>query len=245
MAEAASRDNLEIVRTLLDAGADPNDGSLHKAALNAQVEVVQLLLEHGARLDTEINSVAWPPSDGWKLNPDVNRIRKPRGDALCFAMFRPASRGRLSQDEKDNYIILIQLLLSAYEAEGVQVRREVLRAALDTDNLIGLEQLLNFEFKLAQRDFDHGQRRSPTLRVMRHGNFDHQDNKLCLKHVKLSYIYSEAGSTPRACTFTAYQYACMMHCDDSLLEFIDSNGKRNIHDKSMKKVIEGTKLFTT
>lgn len=54
---AASRGDLEIVRMLLEAGADPNarqEGGfvpLHSAAQNGNVPVAELLLEHGAKAD--------------------------------------------------------------------------------------------------------------------------------------------------------------------------------------------------
>ena len=54
---AASRGDLEIVRMLLQAGADPNarqEGGfvpLHSAAQNGNVPVAELLLKHGAKAD--------------------------------------------------------------------------------------------------------------------------------------------------------------------------------------------------
>ncbi len=61
LALSAQHGHVEIVRLLLDAGEDPNrynpEGNhahstpLHQAVLAGRVEVVQLLVEHGARLD--------------------------------------------------------------------------------------------------------------------------------------------------------------------------------------------------
>src|SRR6187549_1467141 len=51
---AAVRQNVQLVKDLLDAGADPNATgeddytSLHHAASRDSIEIVRLLLEHGA-----------------------------------------------------------------------------------------------------------------------------------------------------------------------------------------------------
>lgn len=55
---AAASQNIEIVRQLLDHGADPNvrqQGGftpLHAAAQNGQIEMAELLLAHGAEINT-------------------------------------------------------------------------------------------------------------------------------------------------------------------------------------------------
>jgi ankyrin repeat protein len=62
----ASRGDAEIVKMLLEAGADPNARQergfvpLHSAAANGNVPVVQLLLQHGARADAKADDGKTP-----------------------------------------------------------------------------------------------------------------------------------------------------------------------------------------
>lgn len=67
MKNAAARGHLEVVRFLLERGADPNlpeegiapDGhALHSAVVGGHIEIVRLLLEHGAHPNVEIESSA-------------------------------------------------------------------------------------------------------------------------------------------------------------------------------------------
>lgn len=64
---AAARGNLEVVRFLLERGADPNlpeegiapDGhALHSAVVGGHIEIVRLLLKHGAHPNVEVESSA-------------------------------------------------------------------------------------------------------------------------------------------------------------------------------------------
>jgi ankyrin repeat protein len=64
---AAARGHLDIVRLLLERGADPNlpeEGiaprghALYSAAANGHIEIVELLLEHGAHPNVEVESSA-------------------------------------------------------------------------------------------------------------------------------------------------------------------------------------------
>jgi ankyrin repeat protein len=65
---AASGNHIEIVRTLLDAGADPNarelmyqgSGALHTAAAHGYMEIARMLLEAGARTDEWMDSSGTP-----------------------------------------------------------------------------------------------------------------------------------------------------------------------------------------
>jgi len=63
---AVARRDLEIVKMLLEAGADPNARQergfvpLHDAALNGSEPLVELLLEHGARADAKADDGKTP-----------------------------------------------------------------------------------------------------------------------------------------------------------------------------------------
>jgi ankyrin repeat protein len=226
MVEAASLGRLDIVKMLLGAGAHPNDGSLHKAARNAQIEAVKLLLLYGAKLEKEVDPVSWPRLSSndytWKYNPDFNRVRKPRGDVLCFVMSWSGSRHRISQAEKDNYINLVNFLLNSYDAQGLPVKQTVLRAALDANNVIGLNQLLNFPFRLKQ----------PEINVFS----------------PIFYNWLQPASVSKiGYGFTPVQYALMMHCDDSLVDSLVSKGASKIRviyssDTLDRRLADGTKL---
>lgn len=66
MHAGATRGDAEIVKILLEAGADPNARQergfvpLHSAAANGNVPVVQLLLQHGARADAKADDGKTP-----------------------------------------------------------------------------------------------------------------------------------------------------------------------------------------
>jgi ankyrin repeat protein len=66
MHAGATRGDAEIVKMLLEAGADPNAQQergfvpLHSAAANGNVPVVQLLLQHGARADAKADDGKTP-----------------------------------------------------------------------------------------------------------------------------------------------------------------------------------------
>ena len=71
LADAAGRGQLDVVRTLLQQGADPNvpeEGNaphgraLYAAVYNKHVDVARLLLEHGANPNQEVESSADAPS---------------------------------------------------------------------------------------------------------------------------------------------------------------------------------------
>jgi ankyrin repeat protein len=71
LAEAAGRGQIDVVRSLLDQGADPNapeEGNaphgraLYAAVYNRHIEVARVLLEHGANPNQEVESSADAPS---------------------------------------------------------------------------------------------------------------------------------------------------------------------------------------
>jgi ankyrin repeat protein len=74
LAVASQFGHTEIVQLLLDAGEDPNrynpigthshSTPLHQAAIGGHLEVVRLLVEHGARTDTKDTAWQSTPS-GW------------------------------------------------------------------------------------------------------------------------------------------------------------------------------------
>jgi hypothetical protein len=177
-------------------------------------------------LDKTIDSVAWPTlsedNTGWASNPDINGIRRPRGSALSFAMSWHGCQHRTSQRDKERYLEMLKVLLNVYDAGGFPVEQTALRAALDSKNLLGLKELLNFPFKL-------------------------QHNGLNLRQ-PIFYIYSRHGSASKTCyNFSPVQYALIMNCDESLLDLLVSRGASNDRvlystDSKHKRVVEGTKL---
>jgi ankyrin repeat protein len=82
LADAAGRGQLDVVRSLLDRGADPNapeEGNaphgraLYAAVYNKHFDVARLLLEHGANPNQEVESSADAPSIAI-MNSDARMI---------------------------------------------------------------------------------------------------------------------------------------------------------------------------
>ena len=80
---AAGRGQLDVVRSLLEAGADPNEPeernaphgrALYSAVYNRHYEVAKLLLEHGANPNQEVESSADAPSIAI-MNSDTRMIQ--------------------------------------------------------------------------------------------------------------------------------------------------------------------------
>ena len=108
LALSAQHGHVEIVRLLLDAGEDPNrynpEGNhahstpLHQAVLAGRVEVVQLLVEHGARLDIK-DAIYESTPLGWAVyagQPGIAEYpsRPRRGVAhFCWVRFRVPGSG--------------------------------------------------------------------------------------------------------------------------------------------------------
>ncbi|HLY15755.1 MAG TPA: ankyrin repeat domain-containing protein [Bryobacteraceae bacterium] len=93
LALAAQHGHTEVVGLLLDAGEDPNrynpEGNhahstpLHQAALGGHLDVVRLLLERGARLDTKDTAFHGTP-EGWAIyagRTDIAEYLKAQGAA--------------------------------------------------------------------------------------------------------------------------------------------------------------------
>lgn len=83
---AAARGHIDIVRLLLERGADPNlpeehiaprGHALHSAVCNGHIEIVKLLLEHGAYPNVPIESSADT------LSAAIARDNKPMIELLC------------------------------------------------------------------------------------------------------------------------------------------------------------------
>ena len=212
LTRAAAHGHLEMVECLRNASADVNDGSLHAAALHAELDVVLLLLRCGARLDHKVDSVVWPNSgtssndSRWKSNPDVNRVRRPRGDVLSFAMLWTLRHRTPSPDQVDKYLAMLRILIKAYEEAHILIEQEVLRAALDANNKLGLKAL--FEFTTTKQH--------PALHV----------STFHSPHNAIYYIWSKDGLISKNKNyhpFTPVQYALMMYCDPQIVDLLAQN----------------------
>ena len=128
LAAAAAKDNIEIVRLLLNHGADPNIvngncvSALSNAANNGNEEMVKLMLSRGANVNMQIEPCSDSNDDGiittlqsasYYSNESMVRLLVAEGASLVVdrddSMFKSALHAASAAGQMDNVKVLLEL----------------------------------------------------------------------------------------------------------------------------------------
>jgi ankyrin repeat protein len=196
---AAAAGHIEIVKLLLQHGADPNlpeehiaprGHALHSAVCNGHMEIVKLLLEHGAYPSVEIESSADTLSAALGSCGYATERNQPMVDLLCsYGATRPVHLLAHCND--------LQTAAAVFAANPrVADNEDALGSAARHEPFLRL--LLRYQPDLPRRRSVGGKTREITELLFQHGMDPNKPNWL---HITPLHYFAESGDLENAAVF--------------------------------------------
>jgi ankyrin repeat protein len=196
---AAAAGHIEIVRLLLQSGADPNlpeehiaprGHALHSAVCNGHREIVELLLEHGAHPSVEVESSADTLSAALGTCGYATQRNQPMVDLLCsYGAARPVHLLAYCND--------LQTAAAVFAANpALADNPDALGSAAQHDAFLRL--MLRYQPDLPKRLSVGGKTREITELLFQHGMDPNKPNWL---HITPLHCFAESGDLENAAVF--------------------------------------------
>ena len=196
---AAAAGHIEIVKVLLQCGADPNlpeehiaprGHALHTAVCNGQMEIVKLLLEHGAHPNVEVESSADTLSAALGTCGYATERNQPMVDLLCsYGAARPVHLLAHCND--------LQTAAAVFAANpALADNADALGSAARHEAFIRL--MLRYQPDLPKRRSVGGKTREITELLFQHGMDPNKPNWL---HITPLHYFAESGDLENAAVF--------------------------------------------
>jgi ankyrin repeat protein len=196
---AAAAGHIEIVKLLLQCGADPNlpeehiaprGHALHSAVCNGHIEIVKLLLEHGAYPSVEVESSADTLSAALGSCGYASERNKPMVDLLCsYGAARPVHLLAHCND--------LQTAAAVFAANpALADNADALGSAAQHEAFLRL--MLRYQPDLPKRRSVGGKTRELTELLFQHGMDPNKPNWL---HITPLHYFAESGDLENAAVF--------------------------------------------